>query len=144
MGHDWHFKSTWPIKNNNPLTYNLSTTQAMAAVNLDMCLTDFSGLDRGRPCGSVGCQSKQDLLDGIRESLEGVMVLHRRPRPCCHWLSDWQRGEWKTRNTHSCGAPTWYLHCLDQLVTALAKWLLCENIKPSVRNICHPFVPKAF
>lgn len=130
-GHDWFFKSTWHMKNNNPQSVNYY--QAMRAVSLDMAavpLTVFSGLDRGRPRGSVGCQSKHDLLDGIRESLEGVMAPHRRQRPCCHWLSEWQRGEWKTRNTQSCGAAelqhetstvwtSWYL--------LLQKWLLCEN-----------------
>lgn len=73
------------MKNNNPQSVNYY--QAMRAVSLDMAavpLTVFSGLDRGRLRGSVGCQSKQDLLDGIRERVEGVMAPHRRQRPCCH------------------------------------------------------------
>ncbi|KAK9529410.1 hypothetical protein VZT92_013504 [Zoarces viviparus] len=35
--------------------------------------TVASGLDSGKPCGTAGCQSKQDLLDGIREGLDSVM-----------------------------------------------------------------------
>ena len=39
--------------------------------------TVFPGMDRGRPCGRVGCQSKQELLDAIRARLDGVIAANR-------------------------------------------------------------------
>lgn len=114
--------------------------QAMRAVTLDVAavpLTVFSGLDRGRPCGSGSCQWKQGLLEGIRVSGWCDGTSQETKASLSLWMTD--RRENGGQGTHTA------VELKHETSNVRISWSLlvqsdcCVKVEPNFRIIFHTF-----
>lgn len=87
--HDGFFKSSWHKVDNNPITHSqitvFKTSEKFEIHSYVFHHFSWAG-QQEFSCGSVSCQSKQDLLDLVR----GLVLWHHteKPSPCCLQLID--------------------------------------------------------